>query len=503
MRSATAHICHDAVTPVRNKVARHGDPMTISRRHLISAAATGAAFVGLSRFAVAQDQSTGDGYVNEAPGYGSLKADPAGVFDLPEGFSYQAFSKAGETMSDGLVTPHKADGMGCFPLDRDRVILVRNQELKPSDLAYGAFGKDHALADRIDRTRAYDLNQDGKPLCGGTTTLVYDLKKKRLESSHLSLAGTAVNCAGGVTPWGSWLTCEETVVNPGPNAGGQTLQKSHGWVFEVPSRAKGLVQATPLTGLGRFKHEATAIDPRTGVVYLTEDEGDGRGLFYRFLPNDRRALAKGGRLQALAFRDGGDSRNWSGAEWTPGQWRDTVWIDLDGVDNPNDDLRHRGHAKGAAWFARGEGIFFGEGELYFTCTSGGPKRLGQVLRYRPSRFEGDPREKDEPGRVQLFVEPTDPKVMNMCDNLAIAPNGHLMVCEDKVELRGVNYLKGITPEGKVYAMGRLVRGPSDGALPTTELAGVCFSPDGSTLFVNAYWPGMTLAITGPWERLKA
>jgi hypothetical protein len=259
----------------------------------------------------------------------------------------------------------------------------------------------------------------------------------------------------------------------------------------------------PITGMGRFKHEAVCIDPRTGIAYLTEDETDGRGLFYRFLPNDRLAPAKGGRLQALGFRGGDDIRNWDGRSWAAGDWKDAVWIDLDGVDNPGADLRDRGHARGAAWFARGEGIFFGKDELYFTCTSGGPGRLGQILRYRPSRFEGDAREMDEPGRLQLFVEPTDSRVMNMCDNLAIAPWGHLMVCEDKVEPEGVNFLRGITPDGKVYAMGKLVREDAASPLPTTELAGVCFSPDGTTLFVNAYWPGMTLAITGPWARFKA
>lgn len=478
--------------------------MTLSRRNLLSAAATGAAFAGFSRFATAQAMApAGDNYVNQVTGYGPLKADPAGVFDLPEGFSYQVMSRAGEPMSDGLVTPHKADGMGCFPLGRDRVALVRNHELKPVDLDLGPYGKDRALRDKVDRDRVYDRNQDGLALSGGTTTLVYDLKRRRLESSHLSFAGSSTNCAGGTTPWGSWLTCEEILRSAGPGGDGQTLGKSHGWVFEVPSQGRGLAEPIPLTGMGRFQHEATCIDPRTGVVYLTEDEFSGRGLFYRYLPNDRRVLSKGGRLQALGFKDRGDSRNWSGAEWATGQWRETVWIDLDGVDNPNGDLRDRGHAKGAAWFARGEGIHFGDGELYFTCTSGGPARLGQIFRYKPSRFEGDPREKDEPGRLQLFLEPTDNRVMAMCDNLAIAPWGHLMVCEDKVELRGTNFLRGVTPEGKVYAMGKLPRMTPDTPAPTTELAGVCFSPDGSTLFVNAYWPGMTLAITGPWRQFKS
>ena len=150
--------------------------------------------------------------------------------------------------------------------------------------------------------------------------------------------------------------------------------------------------------------------------------------------------------------------------------------------------------------ARGEGIVFGDRELYFTCTSGGPRKLGQVLRYRPSRFEGDPREARDPGRLQLFVQPADPRVMKMCDNLVIAPSGHLVVCEDKPSDDGADYLRGITPDGKVYAMGRLA--VEDTAASPTELAGVCFSPDGTTMFVNSYWPGVTLAITGPWSSFR-
>jgi secreted PhoX family phosphatase len=379
--------------------------MTLSRRHLVGAAAASAALAGFSRFAGAQPAAGGGTtYVNEVAGYGPLKPDPAQLFDLPEGFSYTVVQRAGDVMSDGLVAPHRMDGMGCFPVGRDRVALVRNQELSPGHLDLGAFGKDDALRGKVSRETAYDANQDGRILSGGATTLVYDLKRRRLERSHLSLAGTSTNCSGGITPWGSWLTCEEIVRSAGPGPDNHTLGKSHGWVFEVPSAHKGLADPVPIAGMGRFKHEAVCIDPRTGVAYLTEDEPDGKGLFYRFLPNDRRAPGKGGRLQALGFRDGNDTRNWTQADWTVGTWRDVVWIDLDGVDNPGDDLRHRGQAKGAAWFARGEGIVFGDGELYVTCTSGGPKRIGQILRYRPSRFEGDPREKGEPGRLQLFVE---------------------------------------------------------------------------------------------------
>ncbi|MBI1199093.1 MAG: DUF839 domain-containing protein [Phenylobacterium sp.] len=473
--------------------------MSLSRRHVITAAAAGAAFSGFARLADAASdthaQVEADLYHSEVAGYGPLKTDPFGLFDLPEGFSYTVVSRAGDPMSDGLVTPRKADGMGCFGLGGSRVALVRNHELKAYDADFGPFGVGHGLAGKLDAGLAYDRYGDGRALPGGTTTMVYDLRARRLETVHLSLTGTSTNCCGGITPWGSWLSCEEII----SGAGGQ---KDHGWVFEVPASHRGVVEPVPLKGLGRFRHEAACIDPTTGVVYLTEDEGDG--LFYRFLPNDRRRLGQGGRLQALGFKDGGgDARNWDAVAWAPVQWREAVWIDLEGVDNPHGDLRARGQAAGAARFARGEGVFFGRGELYFTCTSGGPARFGQIMRYRPSRFEGDARETDEPGRLQLFVESADRRLMNMCDNLSVAPWGHLMVCEDKAEPGGVNYLKGVTPEGKVYTMGRQAQPGRSDVGANTELAGACFSPDGSTLFVNVYEPGMTVAIVGPWGRFAA
>jgi secreted PhoX family phosphatase len=483
--------------------------MMTSRRRLLGATAAGAAFIGLSRYAAAAGTPAdieADRYGGEIEGYGRLRTDPFGIFDLPEGFSYTVISRAGEPMSDGLVTPYKTDGMGCLALDRDRVILVRNHELAFDDCDYGALGVGQTLAGRVDASRIYDRDQDGRALAGGTTTMVYDLRKRKLESAHLSLLGTTKNCAGGTTPWGSWLTCEEAVQPAGIQSNRRGTLKSHGWVFEVPGAQRALAEPRPITGLGRFRHEAAVVDPATGIVYLTEDEPDGYGLFYRFLPHDRRDLHKGGRLQALGFadnRDYGDSRNWDQADWTAaGQWREAMWVDLDGVDNPDEALRARGHARGAAWFARGEGVFFGQGELYFACTSGGARRLGQIMRYRPSANEGQPHEQDAPGRLQLFLESADPLLMNMGDNLAVSPWGHLFVCEDKAGEGGINYLRAVTPTGKVYTVGRQAMTGASNVGANAELAGVCFSPDGTTLFVNIYWPGLTLAITGPWGRLR-
>lgn len=461
--------------------------MKIDRRQFSAGLMATLAFGGLPGCAATAGRGA---YRSEVPGYGPLLHDPKGLFDLPSGFSYRVISSAGERMSDGFFVPDHADGMGCFALAGGRIALVRNHELKPEHRSKGPAGGVAALEERLRGLPAYGRDAEGRPLPGGTTTLVLDAAGGHVERQFLSLSGTAVNCAGGPTPWRSWLSCEESVLS---RADG--LERDHGWVFEVPAAGSGLAEPVPITAMGRFRHEAAAVDPRTGIVYLTEDRDDG--LFYRFLPADRRRLTQGGRLQALALaRDtaGADTRNWTGTGFTPGSWEDARWIDVDDTDSPADDLRARGHAKGAAIFARGEGVHFGAGELYFTCTSGGAKKLGQVMRYVPGSREGTPAEASQPGRLQLFVESTSSDLLDYGDNLTVAPWGHLIVCEDRTNDPTENYLRGVTPEGRLYTIGRH---PGQ-----TELAGPCFSPDGKTLFLNLYSPTRTLAITGPWKDVR-
>jgi secreted PhoX family phosphatase len=258
--------------------------------------------------------------------------------------------------------------------------------------------------------------------------------------------------------------------------------------------------------MGRFVHAAAAVDPRTGIVYLTEDRPDS--LFYRFLPNARGQLHRGGRLQALALIDGRerDLRNWSNDGSTYAGQGQTIpvgtavavrWIDMDGVDSPNGDLKDRGFAKGALRFARGEGLAItrrgSRVDLYFCCTMGGPARLGQVWRYRPSRREGQLSEPSDPGRLELFVETTDANRLKNCDNVAVTPWRGLILCEDGPDSQP-QYLRGVTPDGRLYSLA---------ANGYSEFAGACFSPDGGTLFVNAQTPGITFAVTGPWRRLDS
>ncbi len=144
---------------------------------------------------------------------------------------------------------------------------------------------------------------------------------------------------------------------------------------------------------------------------------------------------------------------------------------------------------GGARFARGEGIWFGDGELYFACTNGGSKQYGQIFRYQPSPAEGTAGEKSKPGVLTLFLEPNNKAVLQGADNLTIAPWGDIIFCEDGPRHARV---RGVTPDGDVYPIGQ-------NQYNSSELAGVCFSPDGSTLFVNIYEPGITFAVTGPWK----
>ncbi|GIU67544.1 alkaline phosphatase PhoX [Candidatus Phycosocius spiralis] len=465
--------------------------MSLSRRGMLAHSLTLAGSLAFAGYARAEEIQRGS-YVNEVQGYGPLVADKAKIVDLPQGFSYQVISEAGQTMDDGLVVPHIHDGMGCFAKDDERVILVRNHEIAPDQRHFGALGLNGRLIDRLDRTKVFDFEDSGLPILGGTTHVVYNLKSRKTEAQFLSLIGTTTNCAGGQTPWGSWLSCEESVLKKGQGVG-----KDHGYVFEVPASHKGLVDPVPIAGMGRFKHEAACIDPRTGIVYLTEDVENG--LFYRFLPNDHRNLLKGGRLQAMglkAFPKGADTGNKSEMIWQRGQMLETVWIDLDGIDSPDDDLRFRGFKRGAASVSRGEGIHFGVGELYLCATSGGPIGCGQILRYVPSAHEGQVGETDQPGRLQLFLESINDKVFDYGDNITVAPWGHLFVCEDRYSDTLRNHLRIVTPQGKVATFARNVF--KDNA----EWAGATFSPDGTTLFVNVQWPGFTLAITGPWQSFK-
>lgn len=421
----------------------------------------------------------------QARGFGPLLDDPKGLMRLPKGFSYTAFSRTGERMDDGYFVPGDHDGMAAFPGPDGTTLLVRNHEVDPGATAKSPFLGDGTLFERARREGHYDPAR-GNNLCyGGTTTLVFDTRTQTLKQHSLSLVGTLRNCSGGPTPWGSWITCEETIIRADA-----TFEQDHGYCFEVPARATiGLAKPLALKAMGRFNHEAVCVDPKTGIVYQTEDRPDG--LIYRFLPNTPGKLELGGTLQALALLDepSRDTRNWDEAGFPQNVGMPVRWIDLEDIDAPDDDLRFRGFKAGAARFARGEGAVFGNGNAYFACTNGGPKQFGQIFAYEPSPYEGTARESERPGKLTLFIESSDSQLMSSCDNLTVAPWGDVVICEDD---GASSAIVGVTPQGKLYTIGHIDM--------ESELAGVCFSPDGTTLFVNAQRnPGQTIAITGPWN----
>ena len=439
--------------------------MLLNRRNFIGA--TGAAFSGLLLNGCTGRSAPLTSAPSSFADYGPLVPDPAGMLDLPRGFSYRLLSSLGNAMTDGCTVPDKADGMGCFSIGNDEIVLIRNHELVPADDAGGVLAKGFGT-------------RDGAIVPGGTTSIVLDATTLEVKREFRSLAGTIRNCSGGITPWGSWLTCEEAPTGPGQRFG-EGLAENHGWVFEVPANATGLIDAVPLKAMGRFNHEAACVDPRTGIVYLSEDRDDS--VLYRFVPTTPGRLGDGGLLQAMVVEGLSDTRNWTSADMAVGSRHTVRWIDCDDVESPNDDLRSRAAAKGAAVVARGEGIHTGTDEIFVCSTNGGQRKLGQILRLVPGTG-------GEPDQIELFFESQSKDQFNYGDNLTVGPNGHLIVCEDQYTEVVDNHLRGITPDGRAYTLGRL--------RIQTELAGGCFSPDGKWFFVNAYSPTRTLAITGPW-----
>jgi uncharacterized protein len=442
--------------------------ITPDRRRFLGATAT--AFAALAASGCMTRGSTAAApraAVGGFAGYGALRPDPAGLLDLPEGFSYRVLSRLGDAMDDGGTVPDRADGMGCFALGNGEIALVRNHELQPRHDAGGPIAKGFG-------------KRNGVFVSGGTTNIVLDAATLAVKRQFRSLGGTIRNCSGGTTPWGTWLTCEEAPTGPGQPYG-DGLERNHGWVFEVPASARGLVDAVPLTAMGRFNHEAAVVDPATGIVYQTEDRDDS--VIYRFLPKVPGKLAEGGRLQAMVVEGLTDTRNWKGEGMVVGQQYRVSWVDLDDVEAPKDDLRQRAAAKGAALVARGEGLHMGENAVFACCTSGGAMQLGQILKLTPGLASA-------PDMVELFFESESTDQFNYGDNLTVASNGHLIVCEDQYTDVVDNHIRGITPAGEAYTLAQLTA--------QTELAGGCFSPDGTVLFVNVYSPTATLAITGPW-----
>ncbi|MFB9661724.1 alkaline phosphatase PhoX [Glycomyces mayteni] len=413
-------------------------------------------------------------------GYGPLReltrTDGASGFSqtlrLPEGFDFAVFSVAGALMDDGGAVPPGHGGLACFATGaRGEWRLVRGHGVRgvPEPAAGEAKHRYDALAS------------------GGTTTLAVSWKDGVFasEGSRQSLSGAVASRSGGAAPWGAWLACEETV--SGTGAG---WEAAHGYVFEVAAGADEASEPVPLKGMGRFVHGGAAVDPRSGAVYLTEDQATAG--FYRFLPEALGRPAEGGRLQMLKFADEWNRDTRTGRR--AGRTAYVEWVDVDepdpsGAEGDPFAVFDQGWAKGAAVFGRLQECFYADGAVYAASVSGGDEGEGQLWEFRPRGERG--------GTIRLVFESPDAALLPFPGGIAVSPRQGLVLCEGT---RSSSVLRGLTGEGEVLDVAA-----HDGA---AEWGGAAFSPDGRVLFANLRGrargdrgePGRTVAIWGPWEQ---
>jgi hypothetical protein len=520
--------------------------MITNRRGLLKGSAAAATlagpFAGLiaADAAAASTNGNGEQTAPVASPYGPIapaKCLTTGLFllQLPRGFSYRSFSFRGDLMTDGNRVPANHDGMAVvrtLPGRANEVLLIRNQELGAGTLL-NTVGNPDGIYDNV-------TVATGQP-AGGCT--VMRVRGGMLVEEYAAIGGTIVNCAGGATPWGSWITCEETETNL-EAAGG----KKHGYVFDVNSNP-AMTDATPIVAMGRFAHEAVAFDPVTGYVYQTEDARNEAG-FYRFKPNNMAraygALFDGGTLQAAKVV-GIERANFLALDgirrsdvFKVGDSFEIEWVDIpdpdaapgpyteSGANNPDTGTRtvsgpfRQARELGALRMSRGEGIWWSARAkgFYLTDTSfgyeatGTPPRagrgLGAIWAYIPSRTN------PERGRMILVHAPSARVAGNNVDNITISPRGGIITCDDGAnvvdEFGAGQRLMGYTPAGLAYILAKsnVAFSASDiakigrtgqfnpGDYRGAEFAGACFDPAGRTLYVNNYTPGITFAITGPW-----
>ncbi|MDH2409222.1 alkaline phosphatase PhoX [Streptomyces chitinivorans] len=427
-------------------------------------------------------------------GYGPLVPDPEGVLALPAGFSYRVLTHCGVTrLESGEYTPARHDGTAAFDGPRGRTLLVNNHELKGPR---GDWEHPVPLAEGL----VYD------PAAAGGCTVVEVSHEGEKLAEWVAIAGTSTNCAGGVTPWGTWLTCEEN----SDRAGERGMTRDHGYVFEVdPHDRRAGRDPRPLKALGRFDHEAVVVDPRRGHMYLTEDDSGPNGLLYRWVPPHGFRHGRG-RLRSLAddagvlqafrcFDSGGRFVDDLSRAVRPGTVYGVDWVDVPDRDAREVPVRRQFTGDEVTRARKLEGMWWADGGAYVVASyardedSPGEPHDGQVWFY-------DPRRRTLTLRLRFGVnrDPHGPGGLDGPDNITVSPYGGVIIAEDG---EGLQHLMAADDRGRVFPIARNeVNIGTEEEPEYSEFAGVCFSGDGRTLFAGIQEPGILLAITGPWRR---
>ncbi|MER7641255.1 alkaline phosphatase PhoX [Streptomyces sp. NPDC126522] len=436
------------------------------------------------------DHDHGHGHVGV--GYGPLIADPDGLLALPAGFKYRVITHSGKTkLESGEFTPSNHDGTSTFDGPRGATLLVNNHELAGPRAQWP-----HPVP--LTEGLVYD------PAAAGGCTVV-EVRRDHV-AEWVGIAGTATNCAGGNTPWDTWLTCEETEDKAGTNG----FTKDHGYVFEVdPVDRRANRNPKPIKALGRYAHEAVVVDPKRGHLYLTEDASGPNGLLYRWTPPEHfhhgrgklRTLADdAGVLQAFkCFDSGGKFIDDLSRATKIGTVYGVDWVDVPDRDAKTVSVRKQFAAGQVTRARKLEGMWWGDGGTYIVSSYA---RTESPVQHDGAVWFYDPKRRTLTLKVLIGVNP-DPSVdgaFDGPDNITVSPYGGLVIAEDG---EGVQHLFGATDSGRTYPIARneLNIGTEDKP-EYSEFTGVTFSPDGKTLYANIQTPGIMLAITGPWKRQK-
>lgn len=440
----------------------------MDRRRFLRNAAVGSASLGL-----------GAGFWERAlaapatPGpspYGPLLAPDANGLRLPAGFTSRVVAASLLPVQGTTHLWHAfPDGGACVPTEDGGWIYVSNSEFPPpTDIPVAT-----SLLATLGLALAAVPGLPVLPATGGVGAIRFDASGAVVDAYPV-LTGSLSNCAGGLTPWGTWLSCEEWEDAVGLGAYGAGL------VWECDPF--GEVPAAPRPDLGRFKHEMAACDPVRQRIYLTEDQPDG--LLYRYTPAPgtwgSSAALSGGVLEAMRIGPGGG----------------TTWLPVPNAANPSGPLRSA--VPGATPFDGGEGCLYDDGRVYITTKGDDRVWVHDV----------------EAATMVVLYDAADhaSPVLTGVDNLAVTASHDLLVAEDGGDLEVVT----ITPEGVVASVVQMT-GPQHGAegldpLPlVSEVTGLALSPDGNRLYFNSErgngiaglpigpGPGILYEVTGPFR----